>query len=105
MRNLLQYSLLSPDMERIFPCEEGRPGGGADLLTVGLLQSHTSLRKSLHGGGRHVRVMPGHVIPAKVVSQDKNYIRRLFLPQSQLGETEEGEAETLHVSEREEVSM
>ena len=100
--NLLQYCLLSANMERIFAGEQGRPGGGADLLTVGLLQSHTSLRQSLHGGGRHVRVMPGHVIPTKVVREDENYIRLLFLPESQLGETaeDEAEAESVHGSER-----
>ena len=42
MTNLLQYCLLSPNVERIFPGEKSRPRGSADLLTVGLLQPHPS---------------------------------------------------------------
>ena len=79
MTNLLQYCLLSPNVERIFAGEKSCPGGGADLLTVGLLQPHPSLGQSLHGAGRHVRVVPGHVVPAEVVSENKNYIRLLPL--------------------------
>ena len=63
MTNVLQYFLLSPNVERIFAGEQSGPGGGADLLTVGLVQPHTPLGQSLHGGGGHVRVVPGHVVP------------------------------------------
>ena len=79
MTNLLQYCLLSPNVERIFPGEKSCPGGGADLLTVGLLQSDTSLCQSLHVAGWHVRVVPGHVVPPKVVGQDEDNIWLLFL--------------------------
>ena len=87
-------------MERIFPSEQGRPGGGADLLTVGLLQPQAVPRQSLQGAGRHVRVVPGHVIVAKVIGQDKNYIWLLFLSSNYLGETEKREAESLDHLER-----
>ena len=99
MTNLLQYCLLSPNVERIFAGEKSCPGGGADLLTVGLLQPHTSLGQSLHGAGRHVRVVPGHVVPSKVVGEDEDNIRLLFLASNQLGETAEDEAETPHRNE------
>ena len=100
MTNLPQYCLLSANMERIFPSEQGRPGGGADLLTVGLLQPQALPRQSLQGAGRHVRVVPGDVVPAEVVSQDEDYVG---LPSSlaayQLGQTAESQTETLHRSE------
>ena len=99
LTNLLQYFLLSPNVERIFAGEQSGPGGGADLLTVGLVQPHTPLGQSLHGGGGHVRVVPGHVVPPEVVSQDENNIRLLSLSSNTLGETAENEAETLHRDE------
>ena len=99
MTNLPQYCLLSANMERIFAGEQGRSGGGADLLTVCLLQCEASLRQSLQGSGRHVRVVPGHVIVTKVVRQDKNYVRLPILPNYERVETAESEAETLHGSE------
>ena len=100
MTNLLQYCLLSPNVERIFAREKSCPGGGADLLTVGLLQPHPSLSQSLHGAGRHVRVVPGHVVPAKVVRENEDNIWLLFLPSNPVGETAEDEAEIPHHNER-----
>ena len=44
------------------------------------------------------RVMPGHVVPTNVVSEDDYYIRLLLLPDSQLGKTAESDAEIFHGS-------
>ena len=72
--NLVQLFLLSPDVEGILAGEEGGPGGGADLLAVGLLQHEAVLCQPLHPGGGHVGVVPGNIVPAKVISQDENDI-------------------------------
>ena len=49
-------------------------------------------------GGDDGGVVPGHIVPSNVVSEDENYVRPLPLPSNQLRETAESEAETLHRS-------
>ena len=45
-------------------------------------------------------VVPGHVVPTNVVSEDQEYIGPLILAANQLGQTAESEAETPHRSEK-----
>ena len=77
--NPARASLLSADGEGVPAGQESRPGGSADLLTVGLLQYEALLGQLLHPGGGHLRVVPGHVVPAQIIGQNKNDIGRLAL--------------------------